>query len=244
LKPSWSWVNTKGFCDDKQSLSQTTFTNKQSLSQTTFMIIFILGPQGSGKGTQAKGLAEHFNLFYLSTGDMLREMAKDNPQLAEKLNKGELLSDEFVMDSLVKYLEEKQVSGNFILDGSPRSVNQYGLLKKWLETKGKKVNLVIFLNVSEAASIKRLSARRMDPATGKIYNIVTEPKPGPEVDKSKLIQRGDDKPQAIKERLAEYKKITEPLIELLRKEGVLFEVDGEQPIAEVQEEIFGRVSKF
>lgn len=202
------------------------------------MNIIIIGPQGSGKGTQAKKLAKHFNLFYISTGDLLREMAKEDSKLDEKINiKGELLSDNEIFSIMTKFLKKQGKIDGIVFDGYPRSTPQYLMLKKWLEEKGENVDASLFLDISEKESIRRLSARRMDPETGKIYNLVTAPKPGSEVDKDSLIQREDDKPEAIKKRLDLYIKNTKPILDIFEKDKILVKVDGERPIDVIQKDL-------
>jgi adenylate kinase len=205
------------------------------------MILIIFGPQGSGKGTQAKLLAEARGLFYLSTGDLLREAAKTRSDIDEIMNKkGKLIPDEVTFPLMTDFLEEKGNLDNVIFDGYPRSVKQLNLLEDWLNKKGKKIDKAILLELSEKESIRRLSARRMDKKTGKIYNLVTNP-PGSEINKEDLIQREDDKPEAIKKRLAVYQQTTKPLVEILEKKGVLEKVDGERPIKVIFEDIMARL---
>jgi adenylate kinase len=206
------------------------------------MNIIILGPQGSGKGTQAKLLADEFDLFYFESGNFLRKLAEENERIDRIINKeGKLLPDEETFSYVKEELEEK-VPGRdgIILDGYPRSIKQYRLLTDWLQEKGKDIDYVIFLDISEKESIRRLSARRMDKETGKIYNLITNP-PSESVEEKNLVQRADDKPGAIKIRLEQYKKETKPLVDLLREKGVLMEVDGERPIQVILEDIVGRI---
>lgn len=200
------------------------------------MIIIILGPQGSGKGTQAKILAREHNLFHLSTGDILRELSREDDEIAEKLALGELFDDDFIVDTLKKYLTEKNILDNIILDGSPRSVKQYVLLKEWLATLNKKFDYGIYLALSDEAAIERLSARRQNKKTGEIYNLITNPPPENVLEEDLLI-REDDKPEAIMERLSLYHAETEPILDLLKKDGILSEIDGSLSIAEIASKI-------
>lgn len=194
------------------------------------MNIIILGPQGSGKGTQAKLLAEKFGLFYFESGNFLRELSKIKPDVGERINKGGLLPDQEIFGLVKDFLEQNVPSGqNMMLDGYPRSVKQYELLKDWLGGRNSKLDKAILLEISEEESIRRLSARRMDKTSGKIYNLITAP-PGPEINQENLIQRDDDKPEAIKVRLDKYKEVTAPLVSQLEKEGILRKVNGERPI--------------
>ncbi|MEK7112536.1 MAG: nucleoside monophosphate kinase [Patescibacteria group bacterium] len=195
------------------------------------MNIIILGPQGSGKGTQARLLSQKLGLFYFESGDFLRERARADSRIDEIINKkGELLPDEETFTLVRDFLKEKtQNLDGLLLDGYPRSLKQYQLLKDWLTDEGKKIDLAIFLTISDAEGVRRLSARRVDKETGKVYNLITNP-PGPGVEKEKLLQRPDDTPELIKRRLEQYQETTSPLIEVLKKDGILVEVNGERPI--------------
>ncbi len=206
------------------------------------MILLILGPQGSGKGTQAKRLAAEFGLYYFDAGAELRKIAKTDARINEIVNKrGELLPDLEMFGVVTKALGER--TNNLILDGYPRSLKQFELITGWLANKGSKIAKAIYLRVSQPESIKRLSARRSDPETGKIYNLITRP-PGPGVDITKLIQREDDKPEAIRERLMVYHQTTEPLINKLRELGALIETDGERPVEEIYSELKKKVESI
>lgn len=205
------------------------------------MNIIILGPQGSGKGTQAKLLSEKLNLFYFESGRFLRELSKKRPEIGERIDKGHLVADEEMFSLVSEDLEEKNSQGdNMILDGYPRSIKQYELLEEWLKKKGKDIDYAILLEISQKESIRRLSARRMDKTTGKIYNLITDP-PGKDIKRENLIQREDDKPEAIRQRLKDYKKVTEPLIKKLKEEGKLIEIDGEQPIETIFSQIIEKL---
>ena len=201
------------------------------------MILLIMGPQGSGKGTQARRLAQEFGFSYFDVGAHVRRIAKTDPRINEIVNKrGALLPDSEIFEIVTKYLEDKKIYDNLIIDGYPRSLKQYGLISEWFTEHGNQISKAIFLSVSDEVSVARLSARRIDPKTGKIYNLITK-KPGPEVDISRLVQREDDKPKAIYERLAHYHETTEPLVRKLKEEGKLINVNGEGDIETIQSEI-------
>lgn len=208
------------------------------------MNIIVLGPLGSGKGTQARLIVEKLNLFYFESGKFLRELAKKDSSIDERINKkGELLPDEEIFSLLTKHIEEKNPAReNLLLEGYPRSAKQYELLKEWLAEKSQQIDKAIYLEISEEESIKRTSARKIDRKTGKIYNLVTNP-PGSDVDINNLYQRPDDKPEAIKKRLGWFKDSVLPLVDIFEKEGILERVDGERPIEIIFKDILSRIER-
>src|SRR3990172_8122010 len=169
------------------------------------MNILLIGPQGSGKGTQARILCEKFNFFYFESGGFLRKVAQKDEGLRKSLAEGDLVPDREMTSYLTAFFDQKNLYDDIIFDGFPRTLNQYGFFKKWLLDKNVNLDLVIVLKIGESETVRRLSARRMDPATGAIYNLGTDPPPQG-VDQSKLVQRDDDAPDAIKKRLALYKE--------------------------------------
>lgn len=208
------------------------------------MNIIILGPQGSGKGTQAKLLTEKLNLYYLEMGKFLREVAKVNPKIDSIVNKkGKLVPAGIVFSLMSEHLEKEVPDRNKILfDGYPRSIKQYELLKTWLKEKKERVSHAVYLDISEKESVRRLSKRRICEKCGTIYNLITNPPPGGKCEcGGNLFQRDDDKPEAINQRLAIYKKTTEPLIDIFRKEGILTKVNGERSIEVILEDILSHV---
>ncbi len=207
------------------------------------MIILILGPQGSGKGTQAAKLAKRFGLFYFESGRFLRKLAKKRPDIDEKINKkGELLPDEEIFSLVRDFFENKGIKDKVIFEGFPRSTGQFNLLKSWLKKKGVGIDLAILLKISEKESIRRLTARRVNMKTGKIYNLITNP-PGSTVKKKDLVQREDDQEETIRKRLGLYRKTTEPLFDLLKRETILEEIDGERPIEVIQTDLVALLEK-
>ncbi|HJY98812.1 MAG TPA: nucleoside monophosphate kinase [Patescibacteria group bacterium] len=200
------------------------------------MNILLIGPQGSGKGTQARILCEKFNFFYFESGAYLRKIAEGIPELKKSLAEGNLVPDKEMTSYLTAFLDSKHIYSDIVFDGFPRTLEQYRFFKNWLGAKNVNLDLVIELGISEEETVKRLGARRQDPATGKIYNLVTDPPPAG-TDPSQLVQRDDDKPEGIKKRLALYHERTEPLIEELKKETKVFVLDGERPIEVIAREM-------
>ena len=204
------------------------------------MIILMLGPQGSGKGTQARLLAEEFEFFYFESGAFLRELALKNEKLKKLLALGNLVPDEEMSSYVASFLESKGIYDNIIFDGFPRTLPQYRFFKNWLDDKEISLNLVIVLKIREEETIRRLSARRQDPKSGKIYNLITDPPPAT-IDPTRLIQREDDKPLAIKKRLSWYQNQVLLLVRQLKKETRVLEVDGERPILEIKADLVVQV---
>jgi adenylate kinase len=206
------------------------------------MNILIIGPQGSGKGTQARILVEKFNLYYFESGAYLRKMAETHPELKKLLDEGKLVPDKEFTSYLAAYLDDQNLYDNILFDGFPRTVSQYEFFKKWLTDKKVSLDLTIFLQISQEETVRRLTARRQDPASGKIYNLITEPPP-PDVDTGKLIQRDDDKPEAIEKRLELFRQLTEPLIARLKEESEVIEVDGERPVKVIADDLIGAIEE-
>jgi adenylate kinase len=155
------------------------------------MNILLIGPQGSGKGTQARILLEKFGFFYFESGEFLRKVANDNEELKKALSQGQLVPDREMISYLTAFFDQKNMYDGIIFDGFPRTEPQYQFWKKWLTDKQIKLDLTIVLEISEAETVRRLTARRKDPVTGAIYNLVTDPPPS-DVDLSTLVQREDD----------------------------------------------------
>ncbi|MFH1971398.1 MAG: nucleoside monophosphate kinase [Patescibacteria group bacterium] len=205
------------------------------------MNILIFGPQASGKGTQARILAEKLGLFYLSTGDLFRKLSEKDLDVKKIIEKGELPSDELAFSLLKRFIKEEHNSfENIIFDGFPRNVNQFLILKKWLNDNGSKIDHSILLDISDKEAIRRLSARRGCNDCKEIFNLVTNPPKNSKIcDKcgGELVQREDDKPDVIKKRLYLYRKVTEPLIDVFKKEGILKRINGEQLIENISKEL-------
>ena len=206
------------------------------------MNILLLGPQGSGKGTQARLLVAKFGFTYFEAGNFLRNLASKDQELKESLAKGFLVPGEEMSSYVTSYLDENKLYDNILFDGFPRTLEQYKFFQIWSKEKNVSFDLVIVLKINEEETIRRLSARRQDPETGKIYNLITDPPPK-DIDVSKLVQRDDDKSEAIKKRLALYKEFTSPLIEELKKVVNVIEVDGDRPIDEIQTELVSIINE-
>jgi adenylate kinase len=183
------------------------------------MKLVILGPPGSGKGTVSERLAKDFHLLHISIGSLLRQEAKKNTPLGKKIksyiDKGNLVPPKVAVHIAKKAVGKKK---NFILDGFPRSVDQARLIE------GMDLDAVLYLDVPQKEIIKRLSGRRLDPLTGKTYQLQYLPPPKSIL--KRLIQRQDDTPKVIKERFKVYHQETEPVIKYYRRQGLLKKIDG------------------
>jgi adenylate kinase len=189
------------------------------------VIAVLVGPPGSGKGTQAKVITQQFGIPQLSTGDMLRS-AKSSGKLDQKyleiMDSGGLLPDEAVIELIDKRIDEADCKPGFLLDGFPRTVGQADALEKLLEKRGRKLDRVVQLDVSRHLLEERLVNRRTDKRSGQIYHLVySPPPPGAE-----LEHRADDRPEAVGKRLDAYEAMTAALLPHYEKKGLLRRVDG------------------
>lgn len=207
------------------------------------MNIIVTGPQGSGKGTQAHLLAEKLGYYHLENGKMLRKMAETDERIRKIMDDGILVPDLEMLDLMEKNLVAiGSTFDNIIFDGYPRNVNQYKALKEWLESKGKKIDLAVVISISEDETVRRLSSRRVHKKTGEIYNLLTKPPVG--IPEGELYQRDDDNPDSIKKRLEVYNTLTRPMIDLYREDNILFELDGERPIEDIQKDILEKIDNY
>ncbi len=205
------------------------------------MKIVLLGPPGAGKGTQSVVLAKTYGVPHISTGDILRESIKAGLPLGLKaksyMDKGELVPDDVVVGIVAERLNKEDTKAKgFILDGFPRTVNQAVELDKALPKIGLKLDMVIYFETSEATAIDRLSGRRVCKDCGANFHVRNiPPKKEGVCDKcnSNLIQRPDDKEDAIKNRLNVYKAQTKPVIDYYAKQGNMETVSGDLGVQEL-----------
>ena len=208
------------------------------------MKLILLGPPGAGKGTQAKMLTEQFSIPQISTGDILRAAVKDGTAMGLKakefMDAGGLVPDEVVVGIVRDRLQEKDCVNGFILDGFPRTVPQADALQASLAEMGKELDRVISLDVDAEALVERLTGRRTCKECGRGYHVTFEPSNVAgkcDACAGALFQRDDDQEETIRKRLQVYADQTSPLINYYRDAGVLLELDGMQPISQVQEKM-------
>ncbi len=193
----------------------------------------MLGAPGAGKGTQAKLIADKYQIPHISTGDIFRANIKEGTELGMKaksfMDAGGLVPDELVIDLVVDRLTWEDAKNGYVLDGFPRTIPQAEALTKALAAKGEKIDAAIDVDVPDENIINRMGGRRACVSCGATYHIVNiPPKVEGKCDKcgADLILRDDDKPETVKNRLAVYHEQTQPLIDYYKAEGVLREVDG------------------
>ncbi len=208
------------------------------------MKLILLGPPGAGKGTQAKMLTEAFSIPQISTGDILRAAVKTGTAMGlkakEYMDAGGLVPDDVVVGIVRDRLQEADCRNGFILDGFPRTVAQADALRKSLEEMNKQLDQVISLEVDTEALVVRLTGRRTCKDCGRGYHVRFDPPREPgrcDACGGELVQRQDDQEETIRKRLQVYADQTAPLIDYYRQAGLLSEVDGMQPIAQVQEKV-------
>ena len=211
--------------------------------------IILLGPPGSGKGTQAKLLSKKYSIPHIAMGDILREEVAKKTPLGKKVNvymsKGELVPDEIVIEVLKKRLQEADCVNGFILDGFPRTLNQAKALDNMLNELNLKIDAVIYIEVPDEEIMKRLSLRRTCKVCGRIYNLhYNPPKQDGKCDVcgGELIIRDDDKPEVIKNRLKVYNDQTKPLVNYYETHKLLIRINGVDPIDKVFQQIVKELS--
>jgi adenylate kinase len=206
--------------------------------------IVLLGPPGSGKGTQATALKARWGLPHLASGDLLRANVKENTELGQRakpfMERGDLVPDGLIIDMMAARLGHADAAGGYLLDGFPRTVAQAEALDARLAELGQKLDAVIYLEVPEEEILRRLSGRRICPNCNAIYQIHSmPPKQEGVCDKcgTALIQRADEQEDVVRNRLRVYGEQTEPLLSYYREKGLLHQVDGTIGVENVVKEI-------
>ncbi len=205
-------------------------------------VVILLGAPGSGKGTQAKRLSEAFHRPHISTGDILRENVRNGTPLGLRakafMDKGELVSDDLVLDMLFARVAAPDCARGYLLDGFPRSTPQAEALEQRL---GKDAQVIVLnLLVSDEALVERATGRLVCRKCGNVqHRKFSPPRVAGKCDKcgGELEQRKDDTESVVRERLRVFRAQTEPLVRFYEARGVLTEIDGGRPPAQVFEDL-------
>ena len=208
--------------------------------EESHMKLIMLGAPGAGKGTQAKKIAQKYQIPHISTGDIFRANIKAGTELGMKakafMDAGQLVPDEVIIGIISERLEEPDCAKGYILDGVPRTIAQAEALEK----AGIVFDCVVSLEVSDETIMERMSGRRVCPDCGASYHVAAVPPKAEGVcDKcgGKLIQRKDDAPETVKSRLEVYHKETEPLKAFYAERGLLKTVENQPTVEAISQAI-------
>ncbi|MHC4537189.1 MAG: adenylate kinase, partial [Planctomycetota bacterium] len=208
------------------------------------MRIVLLGAPGAGKGTQCKNIVVQYGLLHLSSGDILRQERAAGTELGQKaqsyMDSGGLVPDEIIIEMMTKAIKKAPAEG-FLLDGFPRTVNQAVELDKSLAINEMTIDFVLNLQADDDVVAKRITGRRSCPKCGAVYHI-EHLKPTAEGicdnDGVELVQRPDDTPDVVANRLRTYHQQTEPLVDYYRNNGTVYDFDADGTPEEVRVSIF------
>lgn len=206
--------------------------------------IILMGPPGSGKGTQAKNLAKYLNYTYFGMGDLIREEIEKDSKLGQKIKlfveKGQLIDDQDISQILLNNIVNHQEDG-IIFDGFPRSLDQAHILEKILPNIE---FLIINIQVRADSLLKRMEKRRICADCDKIFIIdESEIQKKCDVCGGVLIRRSDDKPEILTERVGVYENQSKPLIDYYGQNNVVINIDGEPPIEDVEKELITKINE-
>ena len=219
------------------------------------MHVILMGPQGSGKGTQSERVRARLNLGSIATGELFRAAIKAGTALGRKIqavyDRGELVPDDLTIALVEERLdqlaqERSRVAGieGALYDGFPRTPAQADALRRVLKARGEDLTAVIAIDVPKETLIERLAGRRVCASCGRVYNVLSDP---PSVDSvcdvcgGHVIQRADDTPEAVSKRLDLYERETAPLVDRYERQGLVEHVDGNRPIDDVTESIVAAI---
>ena len=218
----------------------TEFSRRMYCSSKPYQNIILVGPPGSGKGTQAPKIAEEFCYCHLSTGDMLREAVTSGSELGKKadsiMKAGQLVPDELVFGLISNKLKSPDCKYGSLLDGFPRNMAQAEKFDDYLKTQNTKIDKVVEFTLNDNLLAERMSGRRIHKPSGRTYHVKLNPpkvEGKDDVTGEALIQRDDDKEDVIKKRIELYHKTTSPIVDYFRKQNKLSTVSGEDQIENI-----------
>ncbi len=206
--------------------------------------LVLIGPQGAGKGTQAKRLVSDFGIPHLSTGDMLRAEVAGGTEIGKKygpiMKAGGLVPDEVVISLIERRTTARDAQEGFILDGFPRTAGQAQALDVMLASRNQKLSKVVVLEVPDEVVVRRIAGRRVCALCNAVYHVETQPPKKAGVcdnEGNPLVQRADDTEEAVKRRLSQFHQQTAPLKDYYRPRGLLALIDGEASPEKVYAEV-------
>ncbi|HBG27752.1 MAG: adenylate kinase [Planctomycetes bacterium GWF2_41_51] len=214
------------------------------------MVIVLLGPPGAGKGTQCKRIAEKYKLVHLSSGDILRLHRANGTELgkkaAEYMDSGKLVPDQLIIEMMACAIESAK--GNCVLDGFPRTVVQAKELDIALDAKKRKIDAIVDLVIDDSVIENRMTGRRSCPACGTVYHVETlKPKLSGICDSCgvKLVQRTDDKPEVVRQRLETYHQQTAAVTGYYADKGhTILDIDAGKSVDEVTAKMIEKLDRL
>lgn len=214
------------------------------------MRIVLLGPPGSGKGTQAGVIAQKLGLAHVASGDLFREAARRGDKLGKQvksyMEKGLLVPDKITIKMILERISAPDCKKGCMLDGFPRTLEQAKALYKALGGNGEAIDRVIYINVATDELVRRLSGRFICRSCQMPYHLISSPpKVKGKCDKcdGELYQRADDSAETVRRRLDVYRAETAPLIDYYKKAGKLIEINGAGDIAKISNSIISALNK-
>ncbi len=206
--------------------------------------LILLGPPGAGKGTQAERLEDDFHLPYIATGNMLRAAVSDGTELgtraAEHMRAGRLVPDELIIGMILERIEQDECKDGFLLDGFPRNLEQARSLDEAIERLDRSLTAALLIDVPDDVLVRRITGRRLCSKEGHVYHVEANPPKHDgvcDIDGSKLVQREDDSPDVVEERLRVYHDQTEPIVGHYEARGLLKRFDGTRDAPEVHDHL-------
>lgn len=205
------------------------------------MRIILLGPAGSGKGTQGELIERHYGFPRISTGDLLRQEVQKGTELGRKvaaiMTAGQLVADELVLEVVKEKIMQPDCRSGYVLDGYPRTLNQALLLE---QIDNDRPEIALEIEISEDTGLSRLSARKVCPQCAAVYNDFNDKHIDENICKvcgAVLTVRDDDKPEVIRHRFRIYRETIGPLLDHYSRKRVLFRINGNQPV----DKVFGEI---
>jgi adenylate kinase len=203
------------------------------------MNVILLGAPGTGKGTQAQTICQVLRIPQISTGDIIRSAIREQSALGLEFktyaDAGALVPDDLVNRLVQSRLARCDCAGGFLLDGYPRTVAQAEWLDAALAREGRRIDRVISFEVDDAVILERITGRRSDPATGRVYHLTFDPPPIEIM--HRLVHRSDDTEEVLRRRLAEYRDKTAPIVPFYEDRGLLRRVNGEGALVDVKRRV-------